>query len=89
VTDLPGEYSRTYPYKVDTDWEDRKMTLIVKDGEARLQLLGPGAVTDAPLNNLRQPTTYAATWTYDLANLGYTGGRIGLFLYGRSSSALS
>ena len=29
VTDIPGEYYRTYPYQPDTVWPDRKMTLIV------------------------------------------------------------
>ena len=71
VTDIPGEYYRTYPYKVDQVWPDRKMTLIVKDGEARLQVLGPEVVRDTPINSLRQPTKYVGTWSYDLGD--YTG----------------
>ena len=81
VTDIPGEYYRTYPYDVDQVWPDRKMTLIVKDGEARLMVLGPDVTTADPINNYRQPTKWVSTWTYNLDALGYTGGQLGLFCY--------
>jgi len=79
VTDIPGEYYRTYPYNVDQVWPTRKMTLIVKDGEARLMVLGPDKTSDAPINNMRQPSKYVSTWSYDLGT--YTGGQLGLFVY--------
>ena len=85
-TDIPGEYYRTYPYISDTVWPDRKITLIVKGGEARLMVLGPDVTTDSPINNYRQPAKYAGIWTYQLADLGYTGGQIGLFLYAHQAT---
>ena len=79
--DVPGEYTRTYPFKVDAVWPDRRITLIVKDGEARIMVMAPdGTDSGAPVNNFRQPTQYISTWTSNLVAAGYTGGRIGLFL---------
>ena len=78
VTDIPGEYASVYPYDTDERWPDRKMTLIVKDGQARLLLPGPERDFGG-LNGFRQPSTYVGTWSYDLGD--YTGGQIGFMTY--------
>jgi len=67
-------------------WPDRKMTLIVKDGEARLMVLGPEVNRDTPINSLRQPSKYVSTWTYQLDSLGYIGGQLGLFVYAHQAT---
>lgn len=56
------------------------MTLIVKDGMARLMVLGPEKNLIKPINNMRQPTQYVSTWTTQLDDLGYAGGQIGLMV---------
>ena len=86
-TDIPGEYYRTYPWTADSVFPTRKMTLVVKDGEARVSLLGPEVTdTGAPVNNFRQPTKVVATWTYNLDALGYSGGQIGFWTYAHQAT---
>ena len=70
ITDIPGEYAAVYPYETDERWPDRKMTLIVKDGQARLMYPGPERDTGLQ-NGFRQPSTFVGTWSYDLGD--YTG----------------
>ena len=54
------------------------MTLIVKDGQARLLMPGPQRELGG-FNGFRQPSNYVGIWSYDLGE--YTGGGIGLFTY--------
>ena len=84
VTDLPGEYARKYPYTRKEDWPAEKtMTLIVKDGSARLMMFGKELDLETPVNNLRQPTKYVSTWSYDLGG-NYDGGAVGIFTYAQA-----
>ena len=86
VTDYPGEYARKYPWKIDDVWPTRKLTLIVKDGEARVMVQGPEKIMNTPTNFYRQPDQYVATWTYNLNALGYGGGRLGLFTFAHQAT---
>ena len=79
--DIPGEFARTYPYKVDEFWPDRKMTLIVKDGQAKVFVAGPEKDTGSFANSFRQPSQMVSMWTYALDDNGYAGGQIGLYMY--------
>jgi len=78
--DIPGDYHRRYPFKVDEPWPTRTLTLIVKDGEARLMIKGTAY---KPPSSLREysATQWVGTWTRNLADFSYVGGQVGLFTY--------
>jgi len=78
-TGIPKEYEATYPYRRGENFEDTKIVLIVKGQEARLYYPTPQRDVGSAVNNLRQPQTATATWTFDLN--AYAGGKIGVFTY--------
>lgn len=76
--DVAGEWHARYPFKVGEAWPERKLTLIVKDGVARFQLLGQDKSVDTPIFGYRQPSRYVGTWT--ALGSDYVGGLVGLFV---------
>ena len=72
------EYEYTHSYSADADFQAHKITIIVKDQEARVFYKSPDSDTAMPTNSLRQGQRYAAAMTFDLK--GYSGGRMGIFM---------
>ena len=66
-SDLPSAYYSKYPYEYDTVWPDSTMTLVVKNGHARVLIPGPDA------------GRYIMAMTFDLESYGYRGGAVGIF----------
>ena len=76
MTDVPGEYSRRYLHS--GPWpREIKLTLIVKDGSAKLMMLSPSKDFPTDINGQRQPSQWVSTWTSEISF--YQGGLIGLF----------
>lgn len=80
MTDVPLENELRYPYAVGTDFQPGKMTLIVKNNEARVLLPSPDVDRGTPINSIRQGTRCILTGTFNLPQ-NYTGGMIGTFTY--------
>ena len=78
--DLPGEYLRKYPYGIDMKWPETTMTLIVKDGTARVMFRVADMDLKTPVNNIRQGHDYTTAMSYDLG-ADYVGGGLGIFVY--------
>ena len=75
------EYEYTHPFFVGGgDFQPRKMTLIVKNKEARVLYKTPDAVLQTESNSIRQGSRYQVAMTFDLGD-DYVGGRIGIVTY--------
>ena len=81
-SDLPRlhEYEFRHPYSAGADFQPHKMTLIVKNGEARVLYKSPDIMAYEGVNGMRQGNRIQAAMTFDLGS-NYRGGRIGAFTY--------
>jgi len=83
------EYEYTHSYSTGARFQPHKITLIVKNGEARvLYKSADFTATSSPENSLRQGNRYQAAMTMDLG-ADYSGGRVGLMTYAHQLNVTS
>mmetsp|Transcript_25703 Transcript_25703/g.102556 ORF Transcript_25703/g.102556 Transcript_25703/m.102556 type:complete len:1067 (-) Transcript_25703:274-3474(-) len=85
MVDAPLEYVRKYPYATSAPFQSpMKLTLIVKNGEARVMFPAPDFDTGNTENRYRQGNQYVGAWTKQLGS-NY-GGKIGFFTYAHQAT---
>lgn len=82
---IPFEYERVYPYKVGTDFQPMRMTLIVKNNEARVVFKSPDTDTLMDVNSVRRGNKFAGAWTKSLPE-SYVGGMVGVMTFAHQAA---